>query len=266
MLAFFGAWANVPFTIAFGATVLFALLSLTGLVRLLGGGADADVDVDADVDAAADVDADADAGADADAETDAGSEGAHTSFGAALLTSLGAGRVPVTWTAQLAGLTFGLTGLAANAPFGETPPVYSLAWTLPVATLVAYAASALFARVMAPITDDRQYAAARRSDLVGHVGVVISSRVDHAIGEVRIRDERTGHDVRVVCTLDVDSRPLREGDEAVVVGEEQGRLRVAALDALVERASSGAERSAGDEEERAIPVDRARIQPRRRQS
>ncbi|MDQ3035203.1 MAG: DUF1449 family protein [Myxococcota bacterium] len=229
-LDWLAAWPNVPFTIVGAATLAFALLQASGALGLLGGG-DADADVDADVDA------DADADVDADGDADANGGAAHPSVSAALLAPLAIGRVPLTLTAEIAGLSFAVTGLALNAPFFSDPsgaPLISLAWTLPASALIGYAAAALAARVLAPIVDDRPHAATSRRELVGTIGVVISSRVSDAFGEIRVRD-RSGHDVRVVCRLAPECREIAEHEEAVVVDlDERGTLFVAPFAATAE--------------------------------
>ena len=73
------------------------------------------------------------------------------------------------------------------------------------------------------------WARSGRAQLVGQIGVVISSRVDQHFGEVRIRD-KTGHDVRVICKLSrASADPASEHENVVVVDydEERGDLFVA---------------------------------------
>lgn len=240
-LDWLSAWANVPFAIAGLATLLFAVVQASGLLGLLAGGGDADAegDVDADADVEADVDADVDADADAEAdgdadgdtESDSGSAGGSPSLAGMILAPLAIGRVPVTLTAQSFSMTFALAGLAINAPWAEASalPLYTLAWTLPCSMLAGYAASSLVARIALPIVDDRRHAATARKDMVGAIGVVISSGVSPDFGEVRVRD-RTGHDVRLVVKLAPRSRPLVEREEIVIVDvDERGTPHVSAL-------------------------------------
>ncbi|AKF11370.1 hypothetical protein DB32_008519 [Sandaracinus amylolyticus] len=218
MLDWLSSWANVPFTVAGGATLLFALVQASGVLGLLGSDDDGDADTDADGDGDAD-----------GHEADAG----HGSALEALLGPLAIGRVPLTLTVESAGLAFAIAGLVINSAYLSDPagpPLVSLAWTLPSALLVGYGAAALVARVLAPIIDDRAQAATSRRELVGTIGVVISSRVSEEFGEVRLRD-RSGHDVRVVCRVAPGTRELAERDEAVVVEcSEDGTLFVAAFD------------------------------------
>ncbi|UJR85143.1 OB-fold-containig protein [Sandaracinus amylolyticus] len=219
VLDWLSSWANVPFTVAGGATLLFALVQATGVLGLLGGHDDGDADGHAEGDGDGDADGHADAG--------------HGSALEALLGPLAIGRVPLTLTVESAGLAFAIAGLSINSTYLDHPagpPLVSLAWTLPIALLVGYGGAALVARVLAPIVDDRAQAATSRRELVGTIGVVISSRVSAEFGEVRLRD-RSGHDVRVVCRVAPGTRELAERDEAVVVEcSDDGTLYVAAFD------------------------------------
>src|SRR5262249_44809754 len=59
------AWANVPFTVALGVAIGFALLQMTGLLGLLAGGGDHDGDADGGHEADHEVDGGHEADADA---------------------------------------------------------------------------------------------------------------------------------------------------------------------------------------------------------
>lgn len=242
---FLVAWPNVPFTIAVGATLLFALVQASGLAGLIGGG-DADSDADADVDVDADADADADAEGDTDSDADGDDADAESwslrlglSFGG---KAFGMGRLPMTLLAQVFLVVFGVSGLLVNVAFVSTGviPFWTSFYSLPVATLVALAADAAMTRLIAPIVDDKAQAATKRSALVGSIATVISRQVTEEFGEVRIRD-RSGHDLRLVVKLAKDATgraALREGQEAVVVDvDDRGTLLVSPLDLVATRAS-----------------------------
>jgi hypothetical protein len=212
------AWPNVPFTIVLTTTVLFVIVQASGVLGMLGG---------ADMDAETEADADADSDADQDV-------GAAPSLARALISPLGIGRIPLTLTIEVAGVLFGSAGLALNAPFIASaggPPLISLAWTVPAGLIAAYGGSALLARLLTPIVDDRAQAATTRRELIGLAGTVISSRIDRDFGEVRIRD-RSGHDLRVVCRLaPAEPKPLDEHEECVIVDvDDRGTPHVAALE------------------------------------
>lgn len=245
------AWPNVPFTIAVGATLLFAAVQASGLMGLLGGDADgdadADADVDGDVDADADVDGDVDADADADtdgdgdADHDADADDAGESWALKLGSAFGMGRLPMTLLAQVFLVVLGVSGLLMNLPFVSSGviPFWTLLYTLPASALCALGADAAMSRVLAPIVDDKAQAATKRSALVGSIATVISRKVTEEFGEVRIRD-KSGHDVRVVVKLAKDggrtAASLLEGQEVLVVDvDERGTPLVSALDLVAAR-------------------------------
>ena len=225
------AWANAPFTVVLGVAVGFALLQMTGLLGLLAGGdhGDADHDVDGhEADGGHEADHDADADAHHDAEQDEG----H-GVGQQLLAGLGVGRVPLSIIWQTYAVTFGFAGIAANIVYlsraGELPAL-TLAWTLPGSALFAYLATRMLARAIGRVVADPTQEATTRKQLVGHGGVVISSRIDAEFGEVRVKD-KTGHTVRVICRTR-EGAAIPEGREVVIVDydREGDRLYVAALD------------------------------------
>ncbi len=223
VLQFFIAWANAPFTVAGGIAIAFALLQASGLLGLIAGGdheADADHDLDHDVDAAHD------AGGDSEGDHDGGAQ--H-----AMLGALGVGRLPFSLIWQTYALVFAMTGLGLNARFGAAVsgvPLVSLAWTLPASLAAGYGAVALLAKVLGPVFSSKKEEATSRAQLVGSLGVVISSSVSRAFGEVRIRD-RSGHDLRVVCKLSEGARAPKEHERVVVVEiDASGALLVAPID------------------------------------
>jgi hypothetical protein len=223
LFRFLVAWANVPFAIAAGVAAVFALLQVTGVLGLIAGGGDGDHDVDAD--------ADHDVDHDADADHDAEAGGAHAnhgkSFALAALAPLGLGKIPLSVMWQTFCIAFALAGFALNARYlggdAGVPPVHSLAWTMPVSLLAGAFCVAGFARVLGPVLSSKEQEATSRAQLVGQIGVVISSRVDRDFGEVRIRD-KTGHDIRVVCKLAQGAkRAPTERQNVVVVDYEPDR-------------------------------------------
>jgi hypothetical protein len=246
-LAFLIAWGNVPFAIAAGVAVVFALLQVSGILGLVAGGGDHDAEVDHDVEADVDHDVDADHEVDAEAEHDAEAgdghehehDGDHGSghergLASAALAPLGFGRIPFSMIWQTFCLVFAFCGMLLNARYlGQAygPPVYTLAWTLPSSVFAGYLGVALVAKVFGPVLSSKGQEATSRAQLVGQIGVVISSKVDEEFGEVRIRD-KTGHDIRVVCKLARGSKKPSEHQSVVVVDYDPGRgeLRVAPLD------------------------------------
>jgi membrane protein implicated in regulation of membrane protease activity len=226
------AWANVPFLVALGVAVGFALLQMTGLLSLLAGGGDHDHDHDVDGGHEGDADADHEADADHDHDHDADHE-QGPGLGRELLAGLGVGQVPLSIIWQTYAVAFGFAGIAGNfvyaAGAGELPAV-NLVGTVPAAAIFAYGVTRLLSRALGRVVADPRQEATTRLELVGHAGVVISSRIDAEFGEVRIKD-KTGHTLRVICRTR-DDRPIAEGREVVIVdwAREGDRLYVAPLD------------------------------------
>jgi hypothetical protein len=233
-LAFFIAWANVPFAIAAGVAALFVVLQLTGVLGLLAGHGDADDGGGHEADANADADADADADGDSEEQDHAHAAG-HAGLAAVALGVVGVGRIPLSIIWQTFCLAFAGAGYALNWHYwsqGQSPPVYTLAWTGPCSLTLGYLAVAAVARLLGPILSSRGQEATSRAELVGQMGIVISSRVDRDFGEIRIRD-KTGHDLRVVCKLARGATAIAKEKQSVVVVEyepEKGELFVEPLE------------------------------------
>lgn len=204
-LRFLIAWANLPFAIASGIALVFALLQVTGVLALIGSG---DHDGDHDLDGDGEPDADADADHDAD----------HAGIGDAIFGGLGVGRIPISIIWQSYAIVFAVTGYALNARWlgVSEPPLLTLAWTVPSGLVAGYAVVATLARLLGPVFATKPHEATSRAELVGLSGVVISSKVTDEFGEVRIRD-KSGHDLRVVCRLAPGAKPAGEHQRVVVV-------------------------------------------------
>jgi membrane protein implicated in regulation of membrane protease activity len=231
-LGFLFAWGNAPFAIAAGVFVAFTLLQLSGILGLLGGGAEDAHQADHDVDC----DAEHDVGSSHEGEHASDEGDAHESgeARASLASILGFGTLPFSLIWETFAIAAALTGYALNLAYlGRPggPPLWTLAWSLPAATLAGGFAAALLARSLGPVLASKRQEATSRAELIGQIGVVISSRVSDEFGEVRIRD-KTGHDIRVVCKLAAGVRVApAEHDRVVVVDcDEGGGLRVEPLD------------------------------------
>ncbi len=226
---FLTAGANAPFTIAAGVTLLFALVQWSGILGVFGGDHEADHAVDHDADADGDTNADADQDHDREHEDDApGRE-----IGSIVMGSLGIGRIPFSLIWQAFGLAFAITGLSENGryiPSGAVP-LWSLVWTVPTSLLAGWVVVATLAQLLGPIFATKDQEATSRAELVGSLGVVISTSVTADFGEVRIRD-KSGHDLRVVCKLASGSRGPTEHERVVVVDydADAGTLLVAPLE------------------------------------
>jgi len=217
-LHFMFAWANAPYAVAAGIAILFALLQASGLLGLLAGdGDDHDVDADADHDV------------DHDHDVDDGDRG----IGAILFGPLGIGKIPFSIVWQAYALVFAITGLLLNLAAiraDGSVPILTLAWTFPISMSSGYGAVATLARLLGPVLSSKDQEATTRQELVGQVGVVISSRVSPEFGEVRVKD-KTGHELRVVCRLaDGDHEPKEREQVVFVECDDEGRLLVSPLD------------------------------------
>ncbi|HEY1956466.1 MAG TPA: hypothetical protein VGH28_12665 [Polyangiaceae bacterium] len=219
------AWANAPYTVAAGIAILFALLQASGLLGLLAGGGD-DHDVDADADADADADHDVDHDHDADADGERG-------IGAFLFGPLGIGKIPFSIVWQTYALVFAISGFLLNLAAiraDGTVPLLTLAWTFPISLMSGYAAVATLAKLLGPVLSSKDQEATTRKELVGQVGVVISSRVSPEFGEVRVKD-KSGLELRVVCKLADGERVPQEREQVVFVDcDDEGKLLVSPLD------------------------------------
>jgi membrane protein implicated in regulation of membrane protease activity len=213
-LTFLFGWANAPFAVAAGVVAAFALLQVSGLLGILAGAEDHDHG----------------AGGDGDGHDHGDDDGPHAPWASAL----GFGVLPFSMIWETFGLVAAGIGYALNFSYlGRPggPPLVTLLWTLPAAVAGGAAGVAWLARSVGPVLSSKEHEATRRADLVGQLGVVISTRVSEEFGEVRIRD-KTGHDLRVVCKLATGVRvPPREHDRVVVVDcDDRGALLVEPLD------------------------------------
>jgi membrane protein implicated in regulation of membrane protease activity len=238
-LHFLFAWANAPFTIALGVTLLFALLQASGLLGLLAGDGDGDHDVDHEVDADADADVDADHDVDHDADHDHDADGEdNQGIGAILFGPLGIGKIPFSLIWQSYAIVFAITGLALNvhaASASGAVPLLTLAWTFPTSLIAGYIAVAALARVLGPVLSSKGQEATSRAELVGQIGTVISSRVSPEFGEVRVKD-KTGHDIRVICKLARGVRVASEREQVVFVDyDDEHGLLVSPLEEEMEK-------------------------------
>ncbi len=243
-LGFLISWGNAPFAIAVGVAAVFALLQVTGVLGLIAGGggeehdvdAEADVDheVEADVDHDHDLDHDHDHDVDHDQDHDA-EDGHDRSWAVAALAPLGFGRIPFSMIWQTFALAFAATGIVMNLGYlgvAGGPPFYTLIWTCPVAMVAGYGAVAAVAKLLGPVLSSKEQEATSRAQLVGQMGVVISSKVDKEFGEVRIRD-KSGHDIRVVCKLAEGAKRVPTEKQNVLVvdyQEDKGELLVEPLE------------------------------------
>ena len=185
--------------------------------------------------------------ADHDAEGDHDGDASERSLGAALLAAMGVGTIPLSMLWQSFALAFAATGFAMNLHYIARPggpPLYTLVWTAPAALAGGCAAVTGLTKWLGPVLSSKGQEATSRAQLIGQIGVVISSKVDHDFGEVRIRD-KTGHDLRVVCKLARESKgaPAEHQSVVVVDCDDKGELFVAPLNEDDEPEHGGARRA-----------------------
>jgi membrane protein implicated in regulation of membrane protease activity len=236
-------WGNAVYTFALATTLGFALVQMSGVLGWLSGAEGDDGDSNAEGGDAGEGDSDA-----GEADPDAADGDPHDNgVVRGSRSGMGGGRVPFSMIWQTFGTTFGLSGLALNtfvlAGSGGAQ-AGSLFWTMPMAALTSYLVTRLVRRGLGRLlADDAGHASSRR-ELVGRLGVVISSQLSTQFGEVRIRD-KASH-VRVICKL-IDGPPVFEGTEVVIVDCDRGQLYAAALDsdAVSGRSASGRESGFG---------------------
>lgn len=204
------AWANVPFMVALGVAVGFALLQMSGLLGLLAG-----------------------AGDHAGGAAHEGHEAHHEHEGHDGDAHGDHAKAPISIVWQSFAIAFGFAGFAINTVYlGQTGalPTENLLWTIPTAAAFALVVTRLVSRTVGRAIAGPEQEATTRGQLVGRGGVVISSRIDAEFGEVRIKD-KTGHVLRIVCRTR-ERATIPEGSEVVVVDwEPEGdRLYVAPLE------------------------------------
>jgi hypothetical protein len=144
------------------------------------------------------------------------------------------GKVPLSIIWQTYAVAFGLAGIIGNTiylSYARALPPYTLAWTVPIALVLGYFVTRRLGRVLASVASDPRQEATTRKDLVGHTGVVISSKISSEFGEVRLMD-KTGHVLRIICRTRDAEPTIAEGREVVIVEyEKEGdHLFVAPLD------------------------------------
>ncbi len=153
------------------------------------------------------------------------------------------GKVPLSIIWQTYAVAFGLTGIIGNTiylSYARALPPTTLAWTLPVALVLGYLVTRRLGRVLARVAADPRHEATSRRELVGHTGVVISSKISSEFGEVRLMD-KTGHVLRIICRTREAEPTIAEGREVVIVEYDASgdHLIVAPLDEGIETPARG---------------------------
>jgi membrane protein implicated in regulation of membrane protease activity len=191
-------WYNVPFLIALGGCLLFAVLQVIGGI----GDSDADTDVSVESDAEVDVDADLDIDTDFEASADLpAASGEHALQSSGPLAALGVGRLPLALVMMALLGCFGAIGLLANtllagALGGYAPLIFPI--VLIVAGVLAFVLTGRISRLLGRAVAESSTAVGFEQ-LVGRVGTVSSASISSTYGRVSVRDSYgTTHTVYAV--------------------------------------------------------------------
>lgn len=211
----YNVWFTAPLTIVF----LLALFRLvTGAMDF--GDVDTDVDVDADVDIDADVDVDMDADVDVDADVDGHTGVQVPSFGD-IFGFLNVGRVPMMIVLMSLFVTWGISGLIANALL-NVPESPHRVWISCIIALfccflgtryISIALSKLFPESEKAITDIQ---------LLGLSGRVISGQITTTFGTARVQVP-DGPELTVSCRAKSDEVTPVKGDMVVLINYDSAK-------------------------------------------
>ena len=207
LIVSYNVWFTAPLAIVF----LLALFRLaTGAMDF--GDADADVDMDADIEMDTDMDIDADADIDADMDAHTGTQGPSLGdvFG-----FLNVGRVPLMMVLMSLFVTWGISGLIANALL-NIPENPHWVWISCIIALfccflgtryISIALSKLFPESERAISDVQ---------LLGLSGRVISGQITTTFGTARVQVP-DGPELTVSCRAESDEVPPVKGDTVVLI-------------------------------------------------
>jgi membrane protein implicated in regulation of membrane protease activity len=218
VFSFLLTWYNLPFLIALGGCILFALLQLIGGI----GDNDADADLDANFDTDVDIDADFDLDGAADLP-EAQPQYAGQSFGP--LAALGLGRIPLALILMALLGCFGAIGLIANTLLASVLGGYApllFAAVLIGAGVLAFVVTARISRLLGRAVAESSTAVSFEQ-LVGRVGAVSSASVSPTYGRVSVRD--THGTIHTVFAVIEHGEPLTERSEVALVAYDKTQHR-----------------------------------------
>lgn len=231
------SFPTLPLTVLLGVAVGYWLFALVTGVAFdhMDGAADSAADaVTGAMKGAAESVADSVADSAADAVTGAvkgstDSVSAKHAIDGGLLTLLGLGRVPVTFTASLLLLVAWTVSAITNAlagPFGTAASIAILIGAL----ITGLFGAALILRPLGKALDSN--VPARRRDSLGQICTITSGRVDGTFGTALIDDGSAGLNVHVVCHK---ANELKKGDRAILIelDAEKGVYEVEPVDWLL---------------------------------
>lgn len=211
------AWYNLPFSLMFMVSVIFAIVQVIGL-----GGESA-----AESESGPDADADADVYADGDTDLDAGGAGVPDASGMlGLLAFLGMGKAPFAVVLSLLLSSVAVSGWALNrivetlfAPYPSVAFAGVLLLSVLAGAIVTSRGSRLLGRALPPVSTT----ATNERALVGRIGTVVSPAVDSAYGMVRLRD-RSGTMINVFATSE-NSAAISQGANVMLTSYDENTKR-----------------------------------------
>ena len=209
LIVSYNVWFTAPLTIVF----LLALFRLaTGAMDF--GDVDTDVDMDADVDIDADMDVDIDADVDMDADVDVDTGTQTPSFGD-VFGFLNVGRVPLMIVLMSLFVTWGISGLIANALL-NIPEAPNRVW---VSCIIAFFCAFLGTRYIS-IALSKLFPESERAisdvQLLGLRGRVISGQITTTFGTARVQVP-DGPELTVSCRAKSDEDTPIKGDTVVLI-------------------------------------------------
>ena len=213
LIVSYNVWFTAPIAIVF----LLALFRLaTGAMDF--GDVDTDVDMDADIDIDADVDLDVDADVDADMDVHTSAHG--SAFGD-MFGFLNVGRVPLMIVLMSLFVTWGISGLIANA-FLNIPENPHRVW---ISCIIAFFCCFLGTRYIS-IGLSKLFPESEKAisdiHLLGLSGRVISGQITTTFGTARVRVP-DGPELTVSCRAESDEATPVKGDTVILVNYDRTR-------------------------------------------
>ncbi len=209
LIVSYNVWFTAPIAIVF----LLALFRLaTGAMDF--GDVDTDVDMDVDVDADVDIGADADVDADMEVHTDTQGSAFGDVFG-----FLNVGRVPLMIVLMSLFVTWGISGLIANA-FLNIPENPHWVW---ISCIIAFFCCFLGTRYIS-IGLSKLFPESEKAisdiQLLGLSGRVISGQITTTFGTARVQVP-DGPELTVSCRAKPDEVTPVKGDTVILINYDQ---------------------------------------------
>jgi hypothetical protein len=207
LIVSYNVWFTAPLAIVF----LLALFRLATIAMDFG-----DIDTDVDMDADIDLDADADVDADMDAHT-----GTQGSFFTDAFGFLNVGRVPLMIVLMSLFVTWGISGLIANA-FLNIPENLHRVW---ISCIVAFFCCFLGTRYIS-IGLSKLFPESKKAindvQLLGLSGQVISGQITTTFGTARVRVP-DGPELTVSCRAEPDKVAPVKGDTVILINYDRAK-------------------------------------------